>query len=375
MKTNDLKIGFPATLTGDLSLQGKECFKGIQLWFKEAEEKGGISVGSTDLKIIPKLFYYDDNSNPEKTKNNTKLLIEKDKVDLLIGPYSSSLTLSCIEAASTFEKVVWNQGGSSDEIHKTGYKKIVSSITEAGRYFRGIIDLIISLENHNAKISIVRKKDSSFSAHVSNGANSYAENQNLSTKLFEFKGGATSFTEIIAEIKNYKSDFIFCVGSATDDISFCKALINSPEIKYKFTATLAASINEFKLQLAKDSEYFVATSQWEPSLKFDVIFGPNSEEFSNNFKKEFGYFPDYTAAQSYNMCIILEKLVQTVGVDESDMLNEALKSKFTTFYGSFEVENETGKQIGHEMIVVQWQEGEKKIIYPPDKANSFFLSA
>lgn len=374
MKTKTLKIGFPATLTGELSLQGKESFKGINLWFNESEEKGGIITNRSENKLVPKLFYYDDNSNPETTKINTKLLIDKDKVDLLIGPYSSSLTIGCIEAASEFEKVVWNHGGSSDEIHKTGYKSIISSITEAGKYFKGIIDLILTIENHNSCISIIRKRGSKFSGHVSNGAKDYAEKLNLDTQLLEFEGGKTDFTEIIFQIKNYKPDFIFCVGSANDDIEFCKNLINHREINYKFTATLAASINEFRSALGNNCNHFIATSQWEPALNFDIDFGPSSPSFSRNFKKRFGYYPDYTAAQSYNMCLILEKLIETVGANEDSMFNEALKSKFTTFYGNFEVEKSSGKQIGHEMIVVQWQKGEKKIIYPVNKANSSFIS-
>lgn len=373
MRKNALKIGLPATLTGELSIQGTESFNGINLWLNECRGKGGLNIAGHDKRIIPELVYYDDGSNPQRTRSNTIRLLEEDRVDLLLGPYSSSLTTACIETASRFKRVIWNHGGSSDEIHKLGYSKIISTITEAGKYYEGIIDLILSLEEHNSLISIVRKKASRFSKHVSEGARTYAEKKGLKAVILEFSGGSTQFETIFEQIKNYGTDFIFCVGSATDDINFCRSLINHPELKYKFTATLAASINRFKTELGSSSENFVATSQWEPSIEFNVDYGPSSETFSENFKNEYGYLPDYTAAQGYNICLVIEKLLETEGMDEMQMLKSALASKFTTFYGNFEVDPSSGKQVGHKMIVVQWQKGEKKIVYPYEISNSAIL--
>ena len=38
---------------------------------------------------------------------------------------------------------------------------------------------------------------------------------------------------------------------------------------------------------------------------------------------------------------------------------------FMSFYGSWDVD-ETGLQVGHSMVDVQWQDGERKIVWPPE---------
>ena len=42
----------------------------------------------------------------------------------------------------------------------------------------------------------------------------------------------------------------------------------------------------------------------------------------------------------------------------------------TTFYGGFRLERQTGRQIGHRMVVVQWQGRMKRIVWPPEVAEA-----
>ena len=46
------------------------------------------------------------------------------------------------------------------------------------------------------------------------------------------------------------------------------------------------------------------------------------------------------------------------------------KLDFMTFFGRWKIDPETGKQIGHEMIIMQWQGGKKVIVWPPEAANA-----
>ena len=43
---------------------------------------------------------------------------------------------------------------------------------------------------------------------------------------------------------------------------------------------------------------------------------------------------------------------------------------FMTFFGEWKIDPKTGKQIGHKMVVFQWQGGEKKIVWPEAAANA-----
>ena len=160
-----------------------------------------------------------------------------------------------------------------------------------------------------------------------------------------------------------------------DDINLARWISKNSADAFGVVATLAAAVNEFEKRLGPKANGFVSTSQWEPTLLISVDFGPSPEEFSNDFARSYGYAPDYTAAQSYNMGLIIEELIgKTGGTDEQELLSEALRSQFTTFYGDFRIDPETLRQTGHRMLVTQWQKGEKKIVFPQEYSNSRLIA-
>ncbi|MCY4378901.1 MAG: amino acid ABC transporter substrate-binding protein [Candidatus Dadabacteria bacterium] len=368
-----LKIGFPATLSGRHAVQGKESFKGIKLFAEELRAKGGIETRE-GKSLVPELVFYDDESIPEKTKENILRLIEKDRVDILLGPYSSSLTLACVETAEKAQRVVWNYGGSLDDIPSRARGKTVSAITGASSYFQAVMDMIHDCYAEAVEISVLRLEGSRFSQTVCEGALLRAEKLGISAAVYDFPSGTEDFSAILSRPKSQEASCVLCCGGMEDDINLAKWIRRNSDFDFGVVATLAAAVNEFEKRLGREADSFVSTSQWEPTLSLSPDFGPSPEEFSDRFARAYGYMPDYTAAQSYNMGLIIEKLIEkTGGTDEKVLLREALRSEFTTFYGDFRIDPQTLRQTGHRMLVTQWQDGEKKIVFPKEYSNSLLI--
>ncbi len=368
-----LKIGFPATLSGRHAVQGKESFKGIKLFAEELRAKGGIETRE-GKSLVPELVFYDDESIPEKTKENILRLIEKDRVDILLGPYSSSLTLACVETAEKAQRVVWNYGGSLDDIPSRARGKTVSAITGASSYFQAVMDMIHDCYAEAVEISVLRLEGSRFSQTVCEGALLRAEKLGISAAVYDFPSGTEDFSAILSRPKSQEASCVLCCGGMEDDINLAKWIRRNSDFDFGVVATLAAAVNEFEKRLGREADSFVSTSQWEPTLSLSPDFGPSPEEFSDRFARAYGYMPDYTAAQSYNMGLIIEKLIERTGeMDEQALLREALRSRFTTFYGDFRIDPQTLRQTGHRMLVTQWQDGEKKIVFPKEYSNSLLI--
>jgi len=368
-----LKIGFPATLSGRHAVQGKESFKGIKLFAEELRAKGGIETRE-GKSLVPELVFYDDESIPEKTKENTLRLIEKDGVGILLGPYSSSLTLACVETAEKAQRVVWNYGGSLDDIPSRARGKTVSAITGASSYFQAVMDMIHDCYAEAVEISVLRLEGSRFSQTVCEGALLRAEKLGISAAVYDFPSGTEDFSAILSRPKSQEASCVLCCGGMEDDINLAKWIRRNSDFDFGVVATLAAAVNEFEKRLGREADSFVSTSQWEPTLSLSPDFGPSPEEFSDRFARAYGYMPDYTAAQSYNMGLIIEKLIERTGeMDEQALLREALRSRFTTFYGDFRIDPQTLRQTGHRMLVTQWQDGEKKIVFPKEYSNSLLI--
>jgi len=98
--------------------------------------------------------------------------------------------------------------------------------------------------------------------------------------------------------------------------------------------------------------------------------GPSQDEFVNLFKQAFGSdeVPDYHAAEAGAAILALVMAIEAVDSVDSDAVRAALNDlQFMSFYGVWDI-NETGLQVGHSMVDMQWQNGERIIVWPPSAA-------
>src|SRR5436853_3318874 len=79
-------IGASMSLSGSYAAGGKYSLEGTQLWVDDVNQRGGL------LGRPVRLVYYDDKSDANTGVQLYEKLITSDKVDLLIGPYSSAVT-------------------------------------------------------------------------------------------------------------------------------------------------------------------------------------------------------------------------------------------------------------------------------------------
>ena len=91
-----IRVGTTQPLTGKFKDFGEEQLRGLQMWVHDINARGAL-LGKT-----VELVYYDDYSEPDRSALLYRQLIEKDKVDLLIGPYSSDTTLAASSVAEKY---------------------------------------------------------------------------------------------------------------------------------------------------------------------------------------------------------------------------------------------------------------------------------
>ena len=197
-----IKVGLSISLTGIYSIQGRESFEGISLWVSDINRDGGIFVMEYGRKIPVELVYLDDESSVDICRSNTKRLIAERKPDILLGPYSSSLSIASAEAAEEHGVTLWNHGGSTDEIEERGFTCLVNAITPASRYAEGIIKLIRSQDPEAGKIAAFSAKDSGFSRNVAQGALNCGRGNGFSVKEFNFVSGCEDFSGLLEKFNS-----------------------------------------------------------------------------------------------------------------------------------------------------------------------------
>lgn len=363
-----IRLGISISLSGRYSIQGRESFQGLRLWVKDANGSGGIFVRDYNKRIPLKLFHYDDESSADQCKRNVERLILKDGVDLLIGPYSSGLTLAVAPLSGELGKTIWNHGGSSDDITNQGLEKVVSSITPASEYFRGIIEMVRKIDRAARRIAIFRAADSGFSGMVARGAEEFGTKNGFEVTEYEYLSGTDDFTPLLRLARESEPDLILGAGRMEDEILLTKQILEG-HIRAKAIGVVVAGIKLFCETFGTRAEGFLSSSQWELGMGAKPDFGPTPELFFNRFAEEYGKEPDYVAAQGFNIGLIIQRFIEKAGtLDDHCLRLQANSGDFKTFYGNFRIDPDTGRQLGHLNVTVQWQGGKKYTVYPEEMA-------
>jgi branched-chain amino acid transport system substrate-binding protein len=85
-----IRIGMSLSLTGPTASAGKQVLAGLEIWRDDTNAKGGL----LDRPI--ELVYYDDQGNPANAPGIYTKLMDVDKIDLLIGPYSTNMIAAAL---------------------------------------------------------------------------------------------------------------------------------------------------------------------------------------------------------------------------------------------------------------------------------------
>lgn len=376
-----IKAGISVSMTGQFQTQGRQALAGLRAWVNDVNRAGGIRVGIHRRQV--ELVHYDDCSLADGAEKATRQLIDEDRVDLIFGPYSSSLARAASIATAERQQVMWNQGG-ADAVYRPGCR-VVGILTGAQHYLMALPRLVCKADFTASTFAIARCSTGAFPRLVSEGLSSVARARGLTRVANrEFPPDQADFSSLSCDLIKANPDLLLVVGRIRHDIAIAKALVNGwkrqPSSRPRAAAVVAAGIDRFGAELGADAEGFIAPSQWEPPgpdaawQRPDSYFGPSPaqvmESLSRAGETAGGLPVDYPMAQAYAAGLVAERCVLEAGsLDPAELWHVAGELEFHTFFGKFKMHPSVGWQAGHSMQLVQWQQGRKVVIWPPEQQS------
>src|SRR5262249_58849303 len=88
-----ISVGLTVSMTGPFSSEVAPLKKMMETWAEMVNAKGGISLKHYEKRLPLKFIIYDDSSKPAEAERLYEKLVSSDKVDLLLGPFSSPITM------------------------------------------------------------------------------------------------------------------------------------------------------------------------------------------------------------------------------------------------------------------------------------------
>ena len=373
-------VGFTASQTGAQNVASKKQIEGLQLWLDDVTKAGGIKLKDGSA-VMPEIKFYDDESKTDRVQALYTQLINDDKVDFLISPYSSGLAKAAAVVSEQNNKLMITTGAADDATMEQGFKNIYQLYTPASRYQAGALDLLGQLDPSLKKIAIVYEKDS-FSTSVANALKTYATDKGYNIVLFEgYDSGTTDFAPFINQITANAPDAILGGGHFADGSSFAKQLYEK-KVPVRFISLLVAPPEPTFADLGDAAATVVGPSQWEPQVTYSADsakaaglawYGISVKDFIAGYKAKYNADPSYHSAGGYIAGLLLQKAIEETGSLDPAQLKTYLDGvDVLTFYGhiKFSTDAKThGKQAAHSMVYIQWQKDSsgklgKQIVWP-----------
>lgn len=348
-----LKIGATLSLSGPYREPSAMIKRGYELWVRNLNTRGGLLGRPVELIVL------DDKSDPELTRRGYRRLLEEYGVELVLSPYSTPLTTAASEVTEEAGYVMIASGAAGRSIWNRGYDYIFGIYATADRFFIGFLDLVArqGLE----RVGILHETNP-FNRDAALGAAEWAGKFGLTISgQMGFYPSSFADSEYIQRLKECETEVLVVCSYPDVGYVVLEEMTASDWRPAAVAMTITAIHPEFHDRAGSTAEGIFAPSQWEPMERIPF---PGNSAFIENFRSTYRMDPSYHAASAYATGQILERAVRhTGGLDHERIRRFILSLDTVTIIGRFKVDA-AGKQVGHNPLIIQWQDGRKEIVYP-----------
>ncbi|MGH7301769.1 MAG: ABC transporter substrate-binding protein [Candidatus Rokuibacteriota bacterium] len=256
-----LKIGVIYDYSGPLAGGGSELHAlGAKIMIDHFIRKGGVEGYQIEA------VYADAQSKPDVAINEAVRLIEQEKVDMLLGFYSSA---QCVPAAARVEqlkKFMWITTCISSAVLENRHLKYVFRTQPSGKQF-GLMSTDFLAQNAKSKLGKEPKdvriaiihEDGAYGVDVSKGNEEGAKKAGFNIVLKEgYAATAPDLSALVTKLKRGRPDVIFHTGYNPDITLFLR---QAREQGLRFSALVGHGAgygvyDKLKEALGRDVNYF-----------------------------------------------------------------------------------------------------------------------
>lgn len=341
-----LQAALVTPLSGPLARFGLAGAAALSLWAKRAP---GLPAGGVALEVV--------DAHPLPAAAMREAL--GTRPDVIFGPYGSSPTVA---AAGATDRAVWNHGGATDRLRRPEFPAVINVLASASTYFSGTLQAVQAAEPGIASVSVL-PAGTGFGREVAGGAAAEARRLGLRVETVPFAPGRVQ--EAASALP--AADVLLVAGSFEDELAAARLLLARP---WRAAAFVGAGVEEVLAPLGPGREGLIGPSQWVPRSAPRPDEGPDARWFVDAFREATGSEPPYPAAAAFAAGILWARCLRDAGTTEdASLLAAAQRLRAVTLFGSFRLDPETGLQVGHTMVTVQWQGGERRVVWPPARAE------
>lgn len=371
-----LTLGSAISLTGKYATNGVHAKNGYEFAIKKIKENGGIKVGDKCYNF--NVIYYDDESKGDRGATLAERLINQDKVQYMLGPYSSGLTKAIAPVTEKYQIPMVEAEGASRSLFNKGYKYLFAVLSTSEQYLASAITLAAEMAEKSGKspgdvkVAVAVENDP-FSLDIRAGVLDDAKKFDMNIVVDEkLPRDLSDMSAILTKVKLLKPDLLVVSGHSKGAATAVRQIgemnINVPMIA--ITHCEAADVTG---KFGKTANGVLCSTQWAETLSYeDPIFG-TAANYEQEFKAAYPEYAEktvpYQTAQASAAVYVFKDAFERAGSLDKDKIRDALaETDMSTFYGQIRF-SEAGNNIAKPMVLRQIQDGKYNVVAPSKFAS------
>ncbi len=362
---DSVKVGIVLPTTGSLAKFGEIERDAFLMAQEEINAAGGINGKKLELLIE------DTTGRPDVGRSVVEKLITKDKVVMIGGGYSSSVTYATAGVCQQNSMPFLVNTGSADKITTSGWTWIYRLNPPVSQYASAVKSLLTKVIK--PKTVAILHENSLFGTKGAKKFEKTCKELGYKVVLKEgYEHGGIDFKPVLTRVKEKNPDVIYMISYIMDASLLMKQAKELKLTPKMFIGGAAGfTLPEFKENAGVASNYVISATLWHQVLPF-----PGAMDFYNKFKARFKKSVDYHGAEAYAACYVIADVLKRAksfkntdikaALDATDMMTVFGPVKFTT-WGKMKNQNKAAT------YVVQWIDGKLELVWPKDHATKEFV--
>lgn len=329
---DSIKIGLVAPLSGGASSTGNDMKQGAILAVEEINADGGVFVEEYGAKILLELVEGDTQTSPTEGVTAVERLITNENVVVLVGGFSSGVTLANqVPAAGKVPYVI--TGASSSQVTRrteidTSYFYHYCSTTDD--YSQPILQFFVDklkplvAADRDMKLALIYRDDA-YGKGVIESSIAYIEDNDLPIELVaqeKYPTDETDFHAYLTKIADAKPDAVYTVGFVKDTSSI---YIQGQRDVGLNTIYMAVECNE-------DPAFYELLGEWGDGQLLESKFAPYADDYTplmapykEAYLAKWGAMPGMMGADTYDGIYLVASAIERAGTLDRSDVNDAIK--------------------------------------------------
>ena len=362
---DSIKVGIVLPLTGDQAKFGEIEKQSFDLALEEINGKGGVKGKKLEFVIE------DDTGRPEVGRSVVEKLITKDKVVLIGGGYSSSVTYAVAGVCQQNQMPFLINTGSADKITEQKWDYIFRLNPPASKYSASVEEVLA--EVIKPKSVVILHENSLFGTSSAKSFEEECKKAGYNVLLKEgYEAGGIDFKPVLTRVKQLNPDIVYMVSYVMD-----AALLMKQSKELKITPKMfigggaGFTLPEFQQNAGVASENVISATLWHQVLPF-----PGAMEYYNKFVAKYNKETEYHGAEAYAAAYVIADVLKRAKSFKNEDIKKALsETDMMTVFGpiKFTTWDKMTNQNKASTYVVQWLDGKLEMVWPKDLAAKKFV--